>query len=51
MSDDRMGEEASQASRRGDEMPLESAGGGGMEVCSCARIEGGEVLKHAQKSA
>lgn len=51
MSDGRVGEEASQASRRGDEMPLESAGGGGMEVCSCARIEGGEVLKHAQKSA
>ena len=45
MSDGRVGEEVSQASRRGDETPLDSAGGGDMEACSCERMEGGEVLK------
>ena len=45
MSDGRVGEEVSQVSKRGDERPLESAGGGDMEACSCERMEGGEVLK------
>ncbi len=51
MSDGRVGEEASQASRRGDETPLESAGGGAeggdSDACSCERMEGGEVLIYA----
>ena len=49
MSDGRAGDEASQASRRGDRTPLGNAGGGGggedLEACSCERIEGGEVLQ------
>ena len=44
MSDRRVGEGASQASTRGDETPFESAGGEGIEACSCERIEGGDVL-------
>ena len=47
MSDGHVGEEASQAFKRGDETPLESAGGAvGMDACNCERMEGGEVLKY-----
>lgn len=45
MSDGRVGEEASQASKRGDGTPFGSVGGGDMEACSCERIEGGEALR------